>query len=210
MAETLNVKRRDGFGTRKSRKLRDSGVVPGVLYGHGGEVVPLAIENDQLSAAVRHGSRLVSLEGAVTEKALIRDLQYDVFGLEVLHVDFARVSEHERIEVTVPLELRGEAPGIKAGGVVSHLMHQIEIECLAMAIPEKLAISVNHLELNQSLTVKDLVVPEGVKVLADEDAVIVECKEPKEVVEEAPAAEGAEPELIGRKAEEEEGEEAEE
>lgn len=208
MAETLHVKTRDSFGTRNSRRLRNEGIVPGVLYGHGGEVVRLAVVNDELAAAVRHGSRLVELQGVVSEKALIRELQYDVYGLEVLHVDFARVSEHERIEVTVPVELRGEAPGIKDGGVVVHVLHQIEIECLATAIPDKLSLSINHLELKQSLSVKDLVLPEGVKVLAEEDTVIAECNEPKAEAEETGAAEGAEPELIGRKAEEE-GEEEE-
>ncbi|MBX7168918.1 MAG: 50S ribosomal protein L25 [Pirellulales bacterium] len=209
MAEVLNVKKRESFGKRRTRRMRTGGSIPAVLYGHGGETVSLAVPTEQLAAAIRHGSRLVELQGAVAEKALIRELQFDTFGVDVLHVDFARVSEDERIEVTVAIELRGEAPGLKDGGVVSHQLHEVEIECLAAAIPDKLYLSVNHLGLNQSLTIKDLSLPANVKVLAEDDTVVAECHEPKAVVESEAPAEGAEPELIGRKAEDE-GEEGEE
>ena len=118
--------------------------------------VCLAIPADQVGKAVRHGGRLVNLTGAVTERAFIRDLQWDTFGLEVLHVDLTRVSEHEIVEVHVAIELRGEAPGAKAGGVIEHLIHEVAIPCEVTAIPEKLHANINHLNLGHKIKIGDL------------------------------------------------------
>lgn len=207
MAEVLNTKPRDLHGTRNTRRLRRQGLVPAVLYGHGQEVVSLAVAHEELDAAMRHGSRLVELRGAANDTALIREIQWDPLGTDVLHLDFARVSADERIEVTVPVELRGEAPGVKDGGIVQQPIHEVKIECPAIAIPEKLQISVNALKVGDELLVKDLKLPEGVTMLTDLEEVLVHCVIPSEEDESAGAAEGAEPELIGRKASDEEGEE---
>jgi len=208
MAEVLNVKVRDGRGKRESRRLRRGGNIPAVLYGHGEKNVALAVASDELASAVRHGSRVVELKGAVQEKALIRDLQWDTFGTEMVHVDFARVSEHERVHVKVKLELKGQAAGAKDGGVTEQLVHDLEIECEALSIPEKLELNIKNLKVEESLTAADLVLPPGVKYLVDPELVLVHCVMPLGEVE-APAVEpgAAEPEIIGRKAEEEEPEE---
>jgi large subunit ribosomal protein L25 len=209
MAEALDVQVRNSKGKRNAKRLRLAGSIPAVLYGHGEQTVSLTLNHDQFATALRHGSKLVDLKGGVNETALIRELQWDVYGTEVQHVDFARVSADERITVTVQVELRGQAPGARQGGVVQHMVHEIEIECLATAIPDKIQLNVNHLELKSSITVGQIELPEGVKLLSDADAIAVQCVEPAAEVEEAaPAAEGAEPEVIGRKAEEE-GEEEE-
>ena len=126
------------------------GTIPGILYGHGEANVNLAVPMRRISSAVRHGIRVVELKGVVNEKAFIRDLQWDVYGVDILHVDFARVSEHERIELRVTVELRGQAPGLKEGGVVELLVHDLEIECEALRIPEKLEVNVNELQLDGS------------------------------------------------------------
>lgn len=207
MAEKLQVAIRDTRGKRNARRLRRDGKIPAVLYGHGQECVSLSVPLEQVQAAVRHGSRLVDLQGAVSETALIRDLQWDTFGLEVLHLDFARVSADERIEVTVSIELRGEAPGVKEGGVLQQPLHEVLVDCLAIAIPDKLQLSINGLKLGDVLHVRDLKVPQGVSVLTDADEILAQCVKPAEETEGEAAAEGAEPELIGRKAEAEEEEE---
>ena len=139
MALQLAVEPRDTQGKHDNRRLRQSGKIPGILYGHGLEYVPLAVAADALTAAIRHGSRLVSLTGAVNESAFIRDLQWDTWGTHIIHVDFTRISEHEIVEVRVPVELRGEAPGVREGGVVVQHVHEVEIACPASVIPEKLA-----------------------------------------------------------------------
>ena len=208
MAESLTVEVRNDRGKRHAKRLRNGGAIPAVLYGHGEQTVSLTIPRDQFVAAMRHGSRLLELKGGVNESALVRDLQWDIYGTEVLHVDFARVSADERITVTVAVELRGQAPGVRQGGIVKHLVHEIEIECLATAIPDKIQLNINHLELLGSVTVGQLELPEGAKLLSDAAAIAVQCVEPvAEVEAEAATTEGVEPEVIGRKVEDEEGEE---
>ena len=208
MALELAVEPRQTKGKLHNRRLRRVGKIPAVLYGHGQESVSLCVEAELLESAVRHGSRLVSLIGAVKESAFIRELQWNTWGTQVLHVDFTRVSEHEVVEVTLAVELRGEAPGVKEGGAVSHHIHEVEIACPASAIPEKLDVNINHLELNAAITLADLTLPEGAKLLVDDlAAVVVECVVPQEQPEEE-AAEAApgEPEVIGEKEREEETE----
>jgi large subunit ribosomal protein L25 len=208
MALQLAVEPRNSQGKHNNRRLRRDGKIPGVLYGHGLENVSLAVATDTLTAAIRHGSRLVSLTGAVNESAFIRELQWDTWGTHIIHVDFTRISEHEIVEVRVPVELRGEAPGVREGGVVVQLVHEVEIACPASVIPEKLAVNINHLMLNDTILVGSLELPEGAKLLtADPEAVAVQCVVPVEMPEEGAAAEATpgEPEVIGAK-EKEEGE----
>jgi large subunit ribosomal protein L25 len=144
----------------------------------------------------------------VNEKALVRELQFDTYGIHVMHVDFARVSEHERIEVKVAIELRGQAAGVKDGGVVEHFLHEVEIECEALSIPDKLELNVSGLTIGDSLSASDIPLPPGVKLVSDPDAMVVHCVQARAEEEEgAPAAAVAEPEIIGRKAEEDEAEE---
>ncbi len=202
MADVLNVEVRTADGKRVARRLRRNGAVPAILYGHGESNVSLSLKADQISAAVRHGSRVVELQGAANEKAFIRDLQWDVYGVDILHVDFARVSEHERISVEVKVGLRGEAPGIKDGGVVEHLVHEVEIECEALSIPEKLFLSINELKVGDSFLVSAIHLPSGVTLLSDPDQIAVQCVVPVEAEEAEPGEGAAEPEVIGRKAEE--------
>ena len=210
MALQLAVETRDTQGKHNNRRLRLAGRIPGILYGHGLENVSLAVPADALTAAIRHGSRLVSLTGAVSESAFIRDLQWDTYGTHIIHVDFTRISEHEIVDVRVPVELRGEAPGVREGGVVVQHIHEVEIACPASVIPEKLAVNINHLMLNGSIALGSLGLPEGAKILAaDMEAVVVECIVPVELPEEGAAeAVPGEPEVIGAK--EKEGEESEE
>ena len=207
MAEALNVEVRQGRGTREARRMRRNGKVPAVLYGHGESTVALAVGHDDLATVLRHHSRLVDLKGGVNESALIRALQWDTFGTDVLHVDFARVSADERIEVQVSVELRGTAPGVNEGGVVEHLLHEVTVECLATAIPDRIQVKINGLNKGEEITVAQLELPEGVKMLSDPEGIVVQCVEAAAEPEPELHAEIAEPEIIGRKAEEGEEEE---
>ncbi len=210
MAEVLKTQKREPKGKLHSRRLRDSGAVPANLYGHGESNVYLSVAADELRAALRHGARVVDLQGVVSEKAFIRELQWDTFGTDVLHVDFTRVSADERLEVSVTVELRGVAPGTKDGGMVEHVVHELDIECLAIEIPEKLTGRVTSLGIGDSLLAKDVELPPGVKLISDPEMVVAHCIMPQveEEGEGAPTAEGAEPEVIKReKAEGDEDEE---
>ena len=204
---TLTVKLRDGYGKRNNRRLRNSGHVPAVLYGHKEDVKSLILSATELDAAVRHGNRFVALSGGVSENAFIKEVQWNTWGTEILHVDFARVSAHEKVHVTVAVELRGESPGTKDGGVVKHVLHTIELECEAASVPEKISVNINHLDFGKVLHVRDIDLPKGVKALTEAITPVVSCVAPVDVSEEesAPAAEG-EPEVIGRKKAEDETE----
>lgn len=204
MSETLECQARASSGTREARRLRRNGLVPAILYGHGEKCVPLAASLDALEAVIRHGSRIVELRGAAKGNALVQQLQWDTFGTHPLHVDLLRVSARDRVHVKVPVDLKGECPGQRAGGVLLHMLHEVEIECTADSIPERLHAVVTALEIGGSIKVKDLELPAGGRALVDGDEIVVNCSRPgeKAAAEETGAA--AEPEVIGRKASEEE------
>lgn len=212
MAETitLETKPRTVDGSRGAKRVRKKGLIPAVLYGHKEENAFFSLVQEDIEKAIHKGAHVIDLKtDGKTQKALIREVQWDHIGLAVVHIDFARVSETDRVHVTVPIEVRGTAPGVAAGGVLDQPMHAIEIECLAIAIPNSIRVNVAALQLDQAIHVKELTFPEGVKALAEADAVVVQCVQ-KKLEEEAPVvpgAEGTEPEVIGRKpAEEEEAE----
>jgi large subunit ribosomal protein L25 len=211
MAETveLQAQKREGRGTRQAAKVRAQGRIPAVLYGHKEATISVSLPGEELFQAIRHGSRVVDLKmDGATQAALISDVQWDHLGKTILHVDFKRVDKDERIHVHVPVELKGTAPGLTGGGVLEQPLHTLNIECLATAVPDSVRVIISELHLGGVIHVRDLHLPAGVQVLDDPDAVVVQIKAPIAEPEAAPVAPGAaEPEVIGRKAAEEEGEE---
>lgn len=210
MADTLNVLSRNETGTARMRRLRQGGKIPAILYGHGEANVNLIISADELSAVIKHGGKLLTLRGDVADSALLRSVQWDTFGKEVLHVDLLRVSATEMVDTTVTIELRGTAVGISEGGVIEFITHEIDIECPAGSIPEKIQVSVVDLHLEDAIHASDVPLPEGAKLVTPREVVIVQCVAPMAEEEAAPPlAEGAvEPELIKKeKPAEEDGEE---
>jgi large subunit ribosomal protein L25 len=209
MAEsvTLNAQSRNAQGTHEARRMRKKGLIPAVVYGHKEATIALTVNRDDLYKVIRHGVRVVDLQASgKTEKALIRDVQWDHLGLDILHVDFARVAADERIKIEVRIELRGTAPGVTAGGVLDQPIHSLVVECLAIAVPESIRVPIGELLIGQAIHVKELKLPEGVTTAIDPDAIVVQVAAPKveEEVAAAPVAEQAEPEVIGRKEKEEE------
>jgi large subunit ribosomal protein L25 len=204
MAESIElvVKPRTEHGSRAARKLRKKGLIPAVVYGHGEGTASVVLSADELSNAVRHGARVVDLKtDGQLQKALIRELQWDHLGKEVLHADFSRVSKDERVVVPVPIHVRGVSPGVTAGGSLDQPLHSIEVECLAIAVPEHIRVNIGELQIGGVIHVKNLVLPEGVKAMADAEAIVVQVRAPEaEATAAAPAGETAEPEVIGRKA----------
>ena len=205
----LPTEMREGRGTRISEKLRKLGKVPAVVYGHKEKTLSVSVGHDVLLSAVRHGARIVDvqLDGKV-EKAQIMELQWDYLGKDVLHVDFKRVSADERIQITVPVELKGIAPGIAAGGIIDQALHTLRIECPVLAVPDTIKVNVNELQIDSAIHVRDLKLPEGVKVLDEGDAIVVQIKAAVADAEGGEGAEGtAEPEIItARKKAEDEAE----
>lgn len=210
MAEILNCEKREETGTLRMRRLRQSGSIPAILYGRG-ESVPLTINSRDIFNAVRHGSRIVELKGDVNESALIKDVQWDPLGDDVLHLDLTRIDASEVVNLTLPVHLVGEAPGINQGGSLKHMLHEVEIACPANVVPEKLELKINSLELDGTLTVSDIPLPEGASSVTPGDETVVQCAVAVEAEVEASddADAAAEPEVIGRKTDDEEdGEES--
>lgn len=201
MSESLQVTKRDQLGKLNTRRLRRSGQLPAVLYGHGEDPVSLSASAEAVDAVMRHGAKVVDLAGDVAGQALLQDIQWDTFHQHVLHIDLLRVVKGDRVTVEVPVHLRGEAPGEKEGGVVEHLVHAVEIDTSPADIPESLFVSINQLALEATITATELEgLPADAKLLLSDDAVIVQCVEPTAAPEEEDLATSGsvEPEVIGR------------
>jgi len=209
MSDMLEVETRDSFGKSNNRRLRRSGHLPAVLYGHGKKPVSLTVPTEQLSFSLRHGAKVVKLKGAAKCQALLQDVQWDTFQQHVLHVDFLRVEAKDRIKIEVPLVVRGEAPGQHEGGVVELLMRNIEIETSPANIPEQLQVNVNQLHIGDSMKAADVEgLPEGASILCELSATVVQCVQPTVIEEEEATVEAVEPEVIGQKDDDQEGEAA--
>jgi len=208
----LKASRRDEIGTRRVKPLRRRGLIPAVVYGHGEQPVAITLSQHDVGVAVAHGERLLEMEldGAM-QNVLLKEVQYDPMGQEILHVDLTRVDLDETVKVTVPIVLRGTPVGQADGGVLHQINSQVTIECTVRSIPEDIRASVAEMKLDDVLYMKDLSLPEGAKLMDDGGAIVAivslvaeeKVAEPEEVAAAAPA----EPEVIGEKKELEEGEE---
>ena len=202
---------RPELGSRFARRLRRAGRVPGVVYGAGKPVVHVAVERKALDGVLRQRRRVVTLEvDGREESVLLREVVVHPIDDDPTHVDFLRISEKTLVRLKVRLDFLGHPKGVTAGGEFVHTLADVEVECLPSDIPESIPVKVGHLEIGQSLAVKDLEVPAGVKVLNDPGTTVCIVRVHHE--EEAPAPVAgevapAEPERIGKKPAEEEGEE---
>ncbi|HEX7019102.1 MAG TPA: 50S ribosomal protein L25/general stress protein Ctc [Gemmatimonadaceae bacterium] len=200
----LSANPRAERGKGAARKLRQTGSVPGVIYGHGREPQSLAINTrdlDKLLSSVSAASTVIELTvDGKTSRTLIREIQRHPFKKHVVHVDFQELVAGERVTVNVPLRFIGTAEGVKTGGgILEEIVHQVHLKVDPSNIPEHIDIDVSSLTIGHSFHIRDLALPEGVTVLDDEDATVVVVSAPKTVVEETPAAAAevtAEPELI--------------
>jgi large subunit ribosomal protein L25 len=216
---SIVVHKRDDTGTRASKRLRKSGLIPGVIYGHGKDAVLIAVEPHALrdaltTSAGTHAVLDVTFEGQKRgHKAIVKELTLDRVKSNVIHVDFQEIRLDETIETTVAIRFEGEAKGVKAGGMLDESTREVTVKGLVTAIPEHLVVDVSELDMNETLQVADLVVPEGIEIMADADEVLcsvlpprkVEVEEGVEGEEAVEAGAGAEPEIVGKKEEEGEG-----
>ena len=206
--QALKAERREATGTAEARRLRRKGKVPCVLYGHGEEVVSLAVPADGVHQLLESGQHLVSLEvDGKPERALVKDVQFDTWGREARHLDFTRVALDETVTVAVEIVSHGTPKEVLSGGVLEQPLHSLEVECKADAIPDGITVEVGDLDAGDMVHVRDLELPAGVRALADGDTVVFIVEEARAeeepAPEEAPEAETAEPEVIGRVAKEE-------
>lgn len=224
----LEALTREDAEVGKSHVLRQKGFVPCVVYGEGKKTLPLKIERSRLIKFMHahHGGEnmVITLKvggGADAKEAeekavLIKEIQVHPVNDDILHVDFNEISLTKRIVVKVPIDSAGESVGVKLdGGVLEHILWEIDVECLPTQIPEKIKVDISAMKIGDIIQVKDLVLPEGVTVKHDMESIVFSVLAPlKEeiVAPEAAAAEGAastEPEVIKKEKKVVEGEEEE-
>ncbi len=170
----LNAEARSATGTGASRRLRRAGKVPAILYGADEAPLMLALDHDALWHHTQHEAFFTSIlsitvDGKGAGQAIVRDLQMHPFKPRVAHIDLQRISATERLHIAVPLHFVGHdvAPGVKLqGGLLSHLMTEVDVSCLPSQLPEFLTVDVSGLKLNDSVHLSNLQLPEGV-VLTD-------------------------------------------
>jgi large subunit ribosomal protein L25 len=214
---TLKVSERAEFGSRTSRRLRRSGLVPGVVYGGGKETRAFQVAERDARTALAHGGALIDLEfdGSGSTPVVIKEQQRHPLKGNLIHLDLQEVKLDVAIQAEVQIELLGteDAPGVKEGGVLEHVTREVTVEALPTAIPESIAADVSGMEIGDTLQLSALVAPEGVEFFlgegVDADEVTIATLSPPRVEEEPEPELEEEAELVGEEGEEvPEGEEA--
>lgn len=207
---TLSARKRTGGGKGAARKARAAGLVPAVVYGHGEETRAIMVdahELERLFSRVHYENTLIKLEieGEGEVKVLVREVQSHAFRNEVLHVDFYQIHANEKVTVDVPIRLHGNPPGVKSGGILQHVLTNLQLRCLPGEIPEQIDLDVSNLEIGGSVHVHELPLPAGVESEVEGDRVVVTLSPPvvsaESAAEAAAATEAAtpsEPEVIRR------------
>jgi large subunit ribosomal protein L25 len=209
---TLKVSPRDTFGSRATRRLRKDGLVPGVVYGQGGEARPFQVPERALRNVLQEGQTLLDLEvdGSKAVPVVIKEQQHHPVRGEVTHLDCLEVRLDEEIQSEVAIELEGteNAPGVREGGVLEHVTREITVEALPTAIPEQIIVDVSAMEINDTISLATVSVPAGVKFMADEpEEITIATLSPPRVEEEPEPEVEEETELVGEGEEAPEGEE---
>ena len=203
----LKAEIREHTGSKSAAKVRKQGRIPAIVYGHKKEPVAISLDVHNLVEGLHHGHRLMDVQiGKKRQKMIVKDLQYDYLGKDIIHVDLMRVDVTETVKVAVPIELKGTAKGAHEGGIITEHTDHLEIECRVTDIPETIVVSVKDMDVGDVLHAGDIELPEEVKLSSLPETLLVTCslvaaaKAVEEVEEEAPVA----PEVIGEAKEPEE------
>jgi len=202
----LDAEPRSEMGSRAARRLRADGLLPANIYGHKEDNVLVCLDAKAFRLFFEGGHRILTLRlGAKSERNVVKAVQYDSMGSHILHVDFTRISEHERLEMEVPVEQIGIPKGVASGGVLEFPLKDVLVSGPADAIPEHIMINVEALDLGQAIRIKDLPVPDQCSFVQDSEQVVLHITASR-ATEETDVAEGdaSQPEVIGKpKADEE-------
>ncbi|MEK7993055.1 MAG: 50S ribosomal protein L25 [Planctomycetota bacterium] len=211
MAKTLVLKAevREHTGRKVVRRMRQEGKMPAVVYGHKEEPVAVALDAHDFVEGLRHGHRLMDVQvGKKKETIIVKELQYDHLGKNVIHADLMRVDVTESIKVSVPIEIKGTAAGTHEGGIIEGHVDHLEVECMVTEIPETIVVWVKDMHVGDVVHAGDIGLPSGVKLFSSPEMLVVTChtvaaaKTIEQLEEEAPAA----PEVIGKEKGSEEAE----
>jgi large subunit ribosomal protein L25 len=217
MPTVIKAQARPTGSKNANRRLRASGRIPGVLYGSGKQPVVISIDPNDVKAilhsdAGRNTIVTVNVDGSKHNNAMLKDYQLDPVQGDLIHADFLEIAMDRLLELTVSIDIIGEAVGVKiGGGIMDFVTRSVEVECLPSDIPESIKVDVSELNINDYIRVKNLRTDSKVKIISDPEIVIVTIVPPtkeEEVPVEEAVAEGAEPEVI-KKGKTEEGAEEE-
>lgn len=202
--QILQASKRDESGSAHSRRLRREGIVPAVVYGAQQRNYSVQVKSKDFAHVMRQSNSenfLVNLEIEGAEEksklAMVQDIQHNPINGDIIHIDFHAVREDDTLHAHVPVELHGEPAGVKQGGILEHLLRTIEVHCLPADLPDKIEHEISDLELDHSIHVSDLAIPDGVTTPMDGDVVVALVAESRAAVaagteEEEEAAEGEE------------------
>ena len=183
--EKLNVDIRKEHGTSAARRTRLQNKVPAVVYHSGVEATPLSVDKISLNKALRTGQMIFEVNVEDKDQfVLVKEIQYHPVTDEIIHIDFQKVKEDEKISLEVAVRSSGEAQGVKLGGLLVQMLNSVTIKCRPAEIPEFLEIDVTDMEMNTNLFVKDITLPTDVEMLTADDIAVVSVQEPKEEKEE--------------------------
>ena len=183
--EKLNVDIRKEQGTSAARRTRLQNKVPAVVYHSGVEATPLSVDKISLNKALRTGQMIFEVNVEDKDQfVLVKEIQYHPVTDEIIHIDFQKVKEDEKISLEVAVRSSGEAQGVKLGGLLVQMLNSVTIKCKPAEIPEFLEIDVTDMEMNTNLFVKDITLPTDVEMLTAEDIAVVSVQEPKQEKEE--------------------------
>jgi large subunit ribosomal protein L25 len=189
----LDVEKRQGTGKSATRKIRAQGAVPAVLYGAGTPSLTITVKAREAERVLASGAnRLIDLGGIPEVKgklALIKEFTREPVSRQLLHFDFYAVDTSKAVEVSIPVHMTGKPKGVEQGGVLEQLLRDVAVSCLPLAIPDSVSIDVSELEIGDTRYARELVLPEGVALLTDEDAAVVHVLAPRVEAEPTPAAE---------------------
>jgi len=205
----LKAEMREHTGSKWAAKVRKQGRIPAIVYGHKQESVAISLDAHNFVEGLHHGRRVMDLQiGKKKETMMVKDLQYDCLGRDIIHVDMVRVDVTETVKVAVQIELKGTAKGTHEGGIIEEHTDHIDVECRVTDIPEKVVVSVKEVGVGDTVHAADIELPESVKLASDPGTLLVTChlvaaaKTTEALEEEVPIA----PEVIGEvKEPEEEG-----
>jgi len=194
---------RDQAGTTAANVWRNKGYLPGILYGHGGENIALALPQKEIMKYFASQGRILDLQvGGKSERAMLKDVQYDSLGDEVIHVDLVRIRLDEVVSISVPVKVVGVPGDVEAGNATQDVIkNDIQVKCLPTAMPQFIEVNVAELTINETLHLKDVSLPEGVELDEDPENPVVSVSskvvEPEPEEESAEGVEGAEGEGSG-------------
>lgn len=194
-------------GSKNAAKVRAKGLLPAVIYGHKQQPESVCVDHKALVDGLHHGHRLFELQfEGKSEVLLVKEIQYDYLGKEVIHIDLMRVDLNEKAVVSVPLTFKGTAKGTSEGGVLDMHLDHIEINCPVTMIPESFTVKVKSLGLGDAIYAKDIAIPGGAELVTDPEQIVANCHAvvEKPEVEETEGDEDAEPEVITEKHQDEE------